>query len=1381
MDFYDIRAKTLKKGSIEVYPDFHVGDAKDIMFRGNSFYAIWNEDKKLWSTNVLDVQRLVDNDLKKYADDLKKKHTEDTINVLYLKNYSTGKWKEFCNYAKLAPENSEQLDRVLTFSNSDVKREDYVSKRLKYPLEPGDYSAWDELVGTLYEPSEREKIEWAIGSIIAGDSREIQKFLVFYGEAGSGKSTILHVIEQLFEGYYTTFEAKALASSNNAFATEVFKTNPLVAIQHDGDLSRIEDNSKLNSIISHEDMVLNEKYKSSYTARIDCFLFMATNRPVKITDAKSGIIRRLIDVHPTNEKIPRRRYDELRGRIKFELGAIAWHCLEVYKSLGRTYYDGYRPLDMMYKTDPFYNYVEYNYDIFKEQNGVSLKQAWDLWKMYKDDALIDIKFPMYKFREELKNYFASYKDYARIDDKQFRKYYSGFLLNKFIDSEKADPILTNTWLKFNCETSLFDHFGADFTAQEANDDETPNYAWKNVYTKLRDIDTHKLHYVLVPENHIVIDFDIKDEHGAKSFQQNLEAASKFPPTYAELSKSEAGIHLHYIYEGDVEKLKPIYDKDIEVKVFRGKASLRRKLTKCNDIQIATINSGLPLKEEKETKMIDARSVKSEAKLRELIEENLRKEHWDSTSQSINFIHKILEDAYNSGLTYDVSDMKQAVYEFANHSTNQAARCIDVYSKMHFMSKDHEQKNVVVDLRFRENAPIVFFDVESFPNLFLICWKIIGKGNPIHKMFNPSRSDVYNWIWDEEGKLKYRLIGFNNKSYDNHMIYAATMDSDPHNLFMRSQSLVSNNGHSNAYIYKAKHISDMDVFEYMSEKKSLKRLEIELGEKHHELGLAWDEPVPENLFDKVAEYCCDDVIALEAVYNATKEDRNAHMMLAEAAHMTPNESTNELTGQIVFENDRNPQSQFNYRFMGDIPNDILVLNTDTFEFTEEHNRTAEELISEGKFSVFDKQMRPVFPGYTFDPHVKVHKSQYRGEDPKEGGYVYAEKGMYVNVPVLDIASMHPSSIIAENLFGDVYTKRFKDILDLRLHIKHNEYDEARHMLNGMFEKYLTDPSSGKVLSKVLKIPINAVYGQTSASYPNRFRDPRNIDNIVAKRGALFMINLKYEVQKRGFTVAHIKTDSIKIPNATPEIIDFVIKYGKVYGYNFEHEETYSRFCLVNNAVYIARYDKPHVDKATGKDIWWTATGAQFAHPYVFKMLFSHDPIEFKDLCEIRTVTDAAIYLDMNEDLPDVSALEKEQDALLKKIAKSSVDPMSAETMMLYNRLGEIENEIPKGHNYVFVGKAGQFCPVKKGCGGGLLFRGKNDKYAAISASTGYRWLESEMVQNCHKEKDIDYGYFEKLAENAKNDISKYGDFTWFVSESEPINTKPLDITDDELPF
>ena len=407
MDFYQIKERVAKNGITEVYPDFKVGRSKDLMVRGKGFYAIWDQEKEMWSTDEYDVQRLVDADLMNYRDKILER-TNGAVQVKLMSEFSSRSWALFRNFMQNISDNAHQLDEVLTFANTEVKKKDYVSRRLPYPLEPGPFDAYDELIGTLYEPEERAKIEWAIGAIVAGDAKDIQKFIVLYGEAGTGKSTILNIIQKLFHGYYTTFEAKALTSSSNSFSTEVFKSNPLVAIQHDGDLSKIEDNTKLNSIISHEEMTMNEKYKPSYMARVNCFLFMATNRPVKITDAKSGIIRRLIDVRPTGNKIPSKRYQMLMQQVEFELGGIASHCLEVYREMGKNYYASYRPLDMMLQTDVFFNYVESCYHLFKEQNGVTLSQAYEMYKQYCDEALVDFKLPRHKFREELKNYFEEY-------------------------------------------------------------------------------------------------------------------------------------------------------------------------------------------------------------------------------------------------------------------------------------------------------------------------------------------------------------------------------------------------------------------------------------------------------------------------------------------------------------------------------------------------------------------------------------------------------------------------------------------------------------------------------------------------------------------------------------------------------------------------------------------------------------------------------------------------------------------------------------------------------------------------------------------------------------------------------------------------------------
>lgn len=378
----------------------------------------------------------------------------------------------------------------------------------------------------------------------------------------------------------------------------------------------------------------------------------------------------------------------------------------------------------------------------------------------------------------------------------------------------------------------------------------------------------------------------------------------------------------------------------------------------------------------------------------------------------------------------------------------------------------------------------------------------------------------------------------------------------------------------------------------------------------------------------------------------------------------------------------------------------------------------------------------FPGYEFVDGKNI----YRGTDVGKGGYVYAEPGMYGNIALLDVASMHPHSAINLNAFGE-YTQHFKDLVDARIAIKRKDFDKARKMFGGKLAPYLDDETTAKNLTQALKIAINSVYGLTSANFDNPFRDIRNKNNIIALRGALFMRTLQDEVQKRGFKVAHIKTDSIKIPDATPEIIEFVMDFGRQYGYEFEHEATYDRMCLVNDAVYIAKYDNGE----------WTATGTQFQIPYVFKKLFTKEKILFDDLCETKSVT-SSLYLDMNENLPDVSSLEKE----LNKVLKNSPGDE--------NLINNLKEEIAKGHNYRFIGKVGRFCPIKPGCGGGLLMREKDGKYYSATGAKGYRWLEAEIVSSLGRTDDIDEGHFKEMADAAIDTIKKYGDYEWFVSDA-----------------
>lgn len=1313
IDFLMVSTRIRNKVT-EIYPKFIIKKSSDLMIRGGDFYAIWIEEIGLWSTDEQDALQLIDRELDKYYEENSSRFDGPT-KILHMWDAESGmidSWHKYCQ--KQMRDSFQMLDEKLIFSNMVTTKKDYASKRLSYPLEPGDISSYEELMSTIYSKEERHKIEWAIGSIVSGDSKKIQKFLVLYGSAGTGKSTILNIIQQLFDGYYSVFDAKALGSSSNAFALEAFKTNPLVAIQHDGDLSKIEDNTRLNSLVSHELMTVNEKFKATYSNRFKAFLFMGTNKPVKITDGKSGLIRRLIDVSPSGNKLSPKDYKRVTEQIKFELGAIAYHCQEVYLENPGAY-DNYIPITMLGASNDFYNFVIDSYYVFKKENGVTLKAAWEMYKVYCEDAKVAYPFTQRVFKEELKNYFWDFKERFTLDNNtRVRSYYSGFRTDKFEQDEEKetkDDKEESKLIEFKTtDFSIFDIECHDCPAQYANSKETPSKKWEDVTTKLTDIDTSKLHYVKVPENHIVIDFDIPDDEGNKCFELNLKEASKWPPTYAELSKSGNGIHLHYIYTGDPNKLSRVYDDHIEIKVFTGKSSLRRKLSKCNNLPIANISSGLPLKGDK--KMVNFEAIKNEKGLRTLIKRNLNKEIHPATKPSIDFIYKILEDAHASDLKYDVTDMRNAVLAFAINSSHQADYCVKLVNKMQFKSEDISEPG-----ESKGDDKLIFYDVEVFPNLFLVNWKVQGEGKQVIRMINPTPIEI-------ENLMKFKLVGFNCRRYDNHILYARMMGYTNEQLYKLSQKIINGEG---GFFGEAYNVSYTDVYDFASagNKKSLKKFEIELGITHHELGLPWDQPVPEELWTKVAEYCDDDVIATEAVFDYLKADWTARQILADLAGMTVNDTTNTLTTRIIFGKDRKPQGEFNYRNLAE---PVYNLDENTHNFL---SKACPEMMDHTHGEA--GSLLPYFPGYKFE----YGKSTYRGEEVGEGGYVYSEPGIYHNVALLDVASMHPHSLIAEVLFGIRYTNAFRDIVEGRVSIKHEAWDEVNNMLDGRLTPFIQRVKDGEMssgdLANGLKTAINSVYGLTSAGFDNPFRDVRNVDNIVAKRGALFMIDLKHEVQKRGFTVAHIKTDSIKIPDADENIIDFVMEFGKKYGYTFEHEATYDRMCLVNDAVYIAKYASKEVcdllygyipEKNNKKPGKWTATGTQFQIPYVFKKLFSKEEILFEDMCETKSVT-SALYLDMNEKLP--------------------------------------EDE----HDYRFIGKVGSFCPIKEGCGGGLLLREAKDKdgnikYASATGAKGYRWLESNMVKTLDKVKDIDQSYYIAMVDKAIEAINEYGDFEMFVS-------------------
>lgn len=1233
LDFLHISEQEARNGDIKLVPGFLVKHTEDLMTRGGRFYAVWDEERGVWSQDLNRLVQLVDDSVRDYLETMDPARRYRTT-PSYMVNHSSQVYSRFLKYCSELQDNYRLMDQHILFADEEGARETYSTRKLPYKRVDDEPVSYKQLMTPLYHEEELQKLEWCIGAIFTGASKELQKFLVVYGAPGTGKSTYTKLLEKLFEGYTAVFKGRDLGNPNKSFALASFRNGPLVGIEHDSVLDRIQDNTSLNSIVSHDVMEVNEKNKAQYELRLSTFLVMGTNGLVNITSSDSGIIRRLIDVKSAGFKHPPSVYRKLWRAVDFELGAIANHCIKVFEALGPDYYEDYRPLRMIQGTNVLYNYVDAYSDEFESREYVTLNEAYVWYRSYCEAS--GVRYPLAKneFCTELQTYFSEFRRRTReFANTRLSNVFVGFKPEALdFEQKKVEESPTvsylDTWVEGN---SPLDSFMATTSAQYANENGTPAKVWDDVTTTLADLDTSLLHFVIPSESrHIVIDFDLTDANGEKSREVNLEAASVWPPTYAEFSKSGQGLHLHYIYDGDPETLSRLFAPGIEIKVFRGKASLRRKLSQHNGHEIATLAGGLPIKEKA---VIDKRVLSSERALRSLLVRNLRKEIHPGTKPSMDFIHKILNDAYDSGLVYNVEDMKGAIANFAANSTHQAAYCMALVKHLKLRS-EQETPDVPV-----ENSVPHIYDVEVFPNLFVVSY---GPENSdeIYSLVNPSAEDVSKL-------LDLKLIGFYNRDYDNHILYAASLGYSPKQLFELSKAIVG--GDRNKKFAAAYKLSYADIYDYCSKKQSLKKWQIELGLNHQELGLPWNEPVEEALWPLVVEYCENDVRTTRQLRENRQGDWAARQILAALSGLSVNDTNNKHSAKIIFGDDKNPQSEFIY--------------TD---------------------------LSKEFPGYKYE----YGKSTYRGVETGEGGYVYAEPGMYENVTCFDVASMHPTSLIELQLFGPKYTKRFEELKLARVYIKHGEIDKAGELLDGKLKPFLSGDL--KALSDALKIVINSVYGMTKAAFDNPFRDPRNVDNIVAKRGALFMVELQKQLEERGLNVIHIKTDSIKLADVDDATTEFIFEFGRKYGYEFEVEDVYDKFCLVNNAVYIAKGD--------GK---WKPTGAQFAHPVVYKTLFSKESLSLDDFVEVKSVS-TAMYL--------------ESDA-----------------------------------GRQFVGKVGAFVPVKTG-GARLVRESPDGSFAAVTGTKGYLWKEAIVETDIN---NIDLSYSNKLIAAAEENIAKYGDVDIFT--------------------
>lgn len=1193
MDFCRISTKEQKSNNREfdilVKPTLHFSYIKDLVCKGGSMYAFWNGET--WSTSRDDLISTIDRQTLNKKRELEAKDPTKTVGVALMNNHETKLMLDFDKFCKTMEQSNVIFNQRILFSEDVPEQDDYSTNQLNYTPKKGPTKAFDELLGLLYEEKELEKILWFLGALLTNNMSKIQKFMFLYGGKGSGKGTVIKVFKMLFEGYYSAIDLNTL-TGDSAFATSQVKEIPLL-IDEDSDISRITKDTNLLKLTAHEPITVNVKYKDTYETIFNGLLITASNQRFQVRNIDSGITRRAVVVEPTSYTHSAETYFNLMGRIPFELSHIAYKAMTLFNEKGAYYYEDYMDVAMAEATDYIFSFVRDN--AVQMGNQVTLKRVSALFKLYLDDLGYETKGYKRRIKNEMQRYYRNFYPKLTIDGEQVRNVFTGIrselIFPELTEEERerkfptsdveengnrpgdSGPSIERHGIDFgNTEDIIFKTYAKQFQAQYAGNSGAPSVKWDACSTVLDELDTSSLHYVRLPANHIVIDFDLKGPDGRKSLQRNLEAASKFPPTYAEVSKSGEGIHLHYTYDGPIHKLANLYDDDIEIKKFTGKSSLRRQFTRSNDVKIAHISTGLPFKERDGVNVyndMEKQIVWNEKKLRKGIIGNLENKYHPNTKPSIDFIDHMLKEAIKNDLKFDVSDLRQAVLQKAMMSTNNQAYCLNVFNQMVFKTIEDEPHIDAEPDKLNKivaNEDLYFLDLEIYPNLFVICYRNFD--NSIREaLINPSADEV-------ERVLELPFVGFNVRNYDNHIMYGSLVGKTIMELFLQSQGIIEHKDR-NAKYYQANELSYVDIWEYSTNKQGLKAWQIELGIRHDEMELPWDQPVPEELWPRVVEYCFNDVDATFEVFLATQADYKARLILSQLSGLPVNAKTQDQAAAFLFGDVKRPQDEFVY--------------TDLSE---------------------------TFPGYKF----AYGKSEYLGEVPSEGGFVYSEPGVYENVVVLDIASMHPRSAVLLNYFGP-YTQRFDDLITARLHIKHKEYDKAREMFDGVLKPFLETEEDAEALSYALKIIINIVYGMTSAPFDNKFRHPDNIDNIVAKRGALFMVLLKHEMKKQGIKLIHTKTDSVKLLDPTPEQVQWVVDFGTKYGYTFEVEHIYKRMTLVNKAALIGEY----YNEKKGKDVW-DPVGTMFLEPYTLKTLFTREEIVPEDLYLIKQIKKGRLYLD-----------------------------------------------------------------------------------------------------------------------------------------------------------
>ena len=1196
MDFYDIIVDNSKKVT-SIGPIFRTIDIQDIIIdnKAQEVIAFWDEKAQTWSDNTAKLLVGIDDEILQKYKEFQKLHPEAPVTLNMINNVASVAYRDWLKFLSSVRTPKPTFNSEVIFSDHTIERSDYATYKLPYTPNPDiDIEGFLEGMSVFYEPAELDKLMWFIGATLTGDIHDIQKFAYLYGRAGSGKGTTINIIKQIFQGPYTGQISLEKLTGKSEFASSQVRDLP-VLYDPEVNLYRMTNDTPLLALTAHEPISVNRKFRDPIEISFRGFLIAASNQPVKVRNIDAGINRRLVDIYQTGGKMDSTQYAAWMDSIPSQVPGIAAYAINKYRTMGRSYFEGYVSQQMLAQTNYMHRFVKTHYDQFTDP--MPLNRAYSQYEEYLASDNVDFKVTRHDFQNDFARYWDhTLQKHQTVGGVQSKFWFYGFdkssIGEQNEDTGNAGSTISNQEQPndfdqlFNSSFNIFESDpGLVYPAQLATSTGVPSSPWTKVTTTSTDIDQSKLHYLLVDKSIIVIDIDTHKptDKPAMEVLRKLKDVYSLPNTFAEPSRSGSGIHLYYSYSDRIPLKSMELFPQVELKVYNGNASLRRIFTKSNGVKALTSVNYATLKPlfdaaQKEPRMIDSQlksAISTEEEIRTLIKKALRMEIHDHTKPNMDFIAHILDEAVANDVLYNISDLETAITTFATASTNQSDTCIRIAMDLPY--KNPQTDPTVFDPDEFPKAPsghvdpqdFMFYDTEVYRNVFMLSYYKRSTMDEPKTLINPSQDELYKLFTNEA------LVGFNNYRYDDYILYYALMGYGPLELFSVSQQLIQEHA-SNKLSFKAHDVSYLDLYEIASTKQSLKKWEVDLGLPYDELDIDWNEPLAPELWDRVAAYNRNDTAVLPGLLDAIYGDYEAVELLSQLSGLPLNRTINAHTTQFIFTKKDGTHVK---------PDSSYTQYTD---------------------------LRTIFPGYEFD---KYKGSSYLGLNPSNGGYVYSNPGIYKRVVELDIKSMHPTSMKELNYFGP-FTENYAALMDVKFFLSDDKLDEAKEALP-ILGPILDDPHTNiKAVIKAVKRALNSAYGLTSATFDNALKNPQNVDNIVAKRGALFMIQLQRKLEEAGTTVVHIKTDSIKVADPTEELIHDIQEFGKQYGYTFEFEDEYAPFTLIDKAQLIG-YSNAHQS--------WHAIGTKFINPYTYKTLFSHEDYVLDDYARTIQSRVGKLYL------------------------------------------------------------------------------------------------------------------------------------------------------------